>query len=401
MEMRKYIAILLMFVCSIPKLGWGLAYNDFCDTSNEYFYKPTWTVAAGQNITENLFDNRCVCEYDSGSDYGYTCAWPDFPDAYELKGCDSHHTKDTCEADCMSTGSPKASCYCIWSSSDNRCVSKRINVRFTELEGTNTSKNVIYGYNCAAVYETKCSNCKSGEKDNCSCSYTKDNISEELIMPQITSNDRYEYKYLITANTTSSTIYNAQDLITVLKNFCMGAKEQYEIITTNIRADWTKIERKIVYKSSYGGQIYTDMIDPTVTSYTPLKFSVLKDKCSGLNAYGGTAPIHFYYKYGNQTHYLNADGAPTGGHSAYFSISPGTDAITIVLYGTCPENYYCPNNSFCGAKSCADASKFSGLPYKDLYNFVSDGNATSENECRAELKDNIKFTDKNGSFVMP
>ena len=395
MEMRKYIVILLMFVCSIPKLGWGLDINDFCDTSNKDFYKPTWTVQAGQNITEALFNNRCVCEYDSGSDYGYTCAWPDFPDAYELKDCDTYRTKDSCEADCKNTGSPEASCYCIWSSSDNKCVSKRINVRFIELEGTNTEKNVIYGYNCAAVYETECSNCTPGKKDNCSCSYTKDNISEELIMPQITSNGMYKYEYLITtAPSETDTIHNAQNLIEVLKKFCMGAKEQYEIINPNIRAWWTKIERKIIYESSYGEQIYTDKMDPTDSSYTPLGFDGLKEKCEGLKVYGDTVPDDLYYEYNGKKYYLNSA-------SSDINIVAGTNSVEITLHGSCPKNYYCPNNNFCNAKSCADASKFSGLPYKDLYNFVSDDNATSENECRAELKDNIKFTDNNGSFVMP
>ena len=135
-------------------------------------------------------------------------------------------------------------------------------------------------------------------------------------------------------------------------------------------------------------------MDPTDSSYTPLGFDGLKEKCEGLKAYGDTVPDDLYYEYNGKKYYLNSA-------SSAISIGTGTDNIVITLHGSCPKNYYCPNNNFCDAKSCADAGKFSGLPNKDLYNFVSDGNATLVDDCRAELKDNITFIDKNGAFVMP
>lgn len=358
MEMRKYIAILLMFVCGVPGLVWG----------------------------------RC----DSGVNYQNSdCAWPETDYYTTISQCYTASNKDSCTANCMDTYSPTNGCYCFYS--NNGCTDKRISVTFEDVYGPNSAP-VTYYYNCYGIYNAKCDN------DN-DCYYTHDDNKPVSLPMPTPSSKLYTFDgFLETDTDTPSTARNHKELIYILKSMCLSSNSgDTQNKNFKLQTKWESKKRTVNYQLSTGAYLSlseTITINANKTSYTPLNFSKLKEICSGLNVYGDTAPQNLYYKYGNQTHYLNAATAPNGGHSAFFSISPGTDAITIVLYGTCPENYYCPSNNFCNAKSCADASKFSGLPYKDLYNFVSDDGATSENECQAELKNNITFIDNNGSFVI-
>lgn len=363
MEMRKYIAILLMFVCGVPRLVWG--------------------------------ECGFVANYQNSG-----CAWPETDYYNAISQCHFATNKDSCTEYCGDTSSSKNGCYCYYSNTG--CTDKRISVTFQNVSGPNGT-SVTYYYNCYGIYNATC-----GKDDN--CYYTHSNGFQQervdLPMPKPSSNYYTFDGFRETGTSTPLTARNHKQLIYILKSMCLSDQSGgVQNKNFKLKAEWPPKKRKVIYQLSNGENTADPQISEDInaadTSYTPLNFSVLKDKCSGLNAYGGTAPTHFYYQYGNQKHYLNAATAPTGGHSASFSISSGTDAIKIVLYGTCPENYYCPKNNFCDAKSCADANEFKNMKYKELYNIISDVNATSENECRAELKDNITFIDKNGSFVMP
>ena len=360
MEMRKYIAILLMFVCGVPRLVWG--------------------------------ECGSVANYQRSD-----CAWPETYFYPTISQCSTASSKDSCTTGCSDTYNPTYGCYCYYS--DTGCTDRRISVTFQDVSGPD-STSVTYYYNCYGIYNATC-----GNDDN--CYYTHDDNKPVSLPMPTPSSKLYTFDgFLETGTPTPSTARNHKELIYILKRMCLSSNSgDTQNKNFKLQTDWEPNKRKVIYQLSNGENTANPQISEDInaadTSYMPLSFSKLQDGCSGLKVYGGTAPTHFYYQYGSQTHYLNADDAPTDGHSAYFSISPGTDVIKIVLYGTCPKNYYCPNNNFCDAKSCADANEFQNMKYKDLYNFVSDDGATSENECRAELKDNIKFTDNNGSFEIP
>ena len=356
MEMRKYIAILLMFVCGVPGLVWG--------------------------------ECGSVANYQRSG-----CAWPETDYYTTISQCYTASSKDSCTANCMNTYSPTYGCYCFYS--NNGCTDRRISVTFQDVSGPD-STSVTYYYNCYGIYNATC-----GNDDN--CYYTHDdNKPVSLPMPTPSSKFYTFDGFRETDTPTPSTARNHKELIYILKRMCLSSNSgDTQNKNFKLQTKWESEKRTVNYQLSTGAYLsLSETINADTTSYKPKDFSALTEKCDGLKAYGDTAPTRFYYQYGNQKHYLNADDAPTSEHSACFSISPGTDAITIVLYGTCPENHYCPKNNFCNAKSCADADKFKNMKYKELYNIISNDNATSVDDCQAKLKNNITFIDKNGSFVM-